>query len=134
MNSMIATLKLSIILFLIFLVPWSSFSEPEWDKYTILEEVGAEFKKADDELNLVWGRIITKIKGSRLPEREKYEWLKQEKVAQRAWLKFRDESLKNFEYYYFRGGSGQSAGMVSFESRITRERTSQLRKLHHIKD
>ena len=94
----------------------------------------AEFKEADDELNLVWGKVIPSIKDSGDQEIDVDQWLKQAQTTQRAWLKFRDESMKIFDYYCPRGCSGKFSETLHYKTRLTKERTKQLRDIYYIKD
>ncbi|MBI1760172.1 MAG: DUF1311 domain-containing protein [Acidobacteria bacterium] len=76
-----------------------------------------EYKKADAELNKVYQQLLPKLEGE---HKEKL------KVAQRAWLAFRDAHCE-FEAFSFEGGSMQPLMRDSCLEAVTRERTKQLR-------
>lgn len=76
-----------------------------------------EHKKADAELNKVYQQLLPKLEGE---QKEKL------KVAQRAWLTFRDAHCE-YEAFAFDGGSMQPLIRFSCLEAVTRERTKQLR-------
>lgn len=51
------------------------------------QKAGAEFAKADKELNTVYNKILKEYKGDR-------EFIEKMKAAQRAWIKFRDAHIE----------------------------------------
>ena len=76
-----------------------------------------EHKKADAELNRVYQQLLPKLEGE---HKEKL------KVAQRAWIAFRDAHCE-YEAFAFDGGSMQPLIRFSCLEAVTRERTKQLR-------
>ncbi|MGH9836125.1 MAG: lysozyme inhibitor LprI family protein [Blastocatellia bacterium] len=78
-----------------------------------------EYKKVDAELNRVYQQVISKL------EPEHRERLK---IAQRAWLTFRDAHC-DCEAFTFNGGSMQPLSYYSCLSATTKERITQLRQL-----
>lgn len=76
-----------------------------------------EYKKADAELNKVYQQLVPKLEGE---HKEKL------KVAQRAWVAFRDAHCE-YEAFAFDGGSMQPLIRYSCLEAVTRERTKQLR-------
>ena len=76
-----------------------------------------EYKKADAELNKVYQQLVPKLEGE---HKEKL------KVAQRAWIAFRDAHCE-YEAFAFDGGSMQPLIRYSCLEAVTRERTKQLR-------
>lgn len=76
-----------------------------------------EYKKADAELNRVYQQLLPKLEAA---HKEKL------KVAQRAWLGFRDAHC-DYEAFIFDGGTMQPLIQYSCLETVTRERTKQLR-------
>ncbi len=82
-----------------------------------------DFKTADAELNKVW-RAVTKA------YKDKPIFIKKLKIAQRAWLKFRDahlESLYPAEDKQFAYGTVYSQCAALVLAALTEQRTDQLR-------
>lgn len=78
-----------------------------------------EYRKADAELNRVYQQVMSKLEPD---HRERL------KVAQRAWLTFRDAHC-DCEAFTFNGGSMQPLSYYSCLSATTKERITQLRQL-----
>jgi uncharacterized protein YecT (DUF1311 family) len=76
-----------------------------------------EYKKADAELNKVYQQLLPKLEAA---HKEKL------KLAQRAWLTFRDAHCE-YEAFIFDGGTMQPLIQYSCLEAMTRERTKQLR-------
>lgn len=76
-----------------------------------------EYKKADAELNRVYQQLLPKVEGE---HKEKL------KIAQRAWIAFRDAHCE-YEAFSFEGGTMQPLIRFSCLEAATRERTKQLR-------
>lgn len=76
-----------------------------------------EYKKADAELNKAYQQLLPKLEA---PHKEKL------KVAQRAWVVFRDAHC-DYEAFMFDGGTMQPLIQASCLEAVMRERTKQLR-------
>jgi uncharacterized protein YecT (DUF1311 family) len=79
---------------------------------------GIEYKQADTELNKVYRQLL----GSRSPEGQK-----KLRVAQHAWIVFRDAEAE-FVRQDWEGGSGQAAAVNSTLAVLTRDRIRQLKE------
>jgi uncharacterized protein YecT (DUF1311 family) len=92
-----------------------------------------EYQKADRELNIVYEVALDAISKSGIPDYGVGQWLEQQRSAQRAWIKFRDEDSRVVDYIHW-GGSG--AGIFNFEwkTKLTQTRTQQLRDWYHIEE
>ncbi len=90
----------------------------------------------DKELNDVYQAAIQKIKKSTLPAEAITKHIAQQRSAQRAWLKFRDEEAKLSEYKVWRAATGRLEHMdaVIWKTRLTRDRAQQLRDNYDIKE
>lgn len=66
------------------------------------------------------------------PENLKKEWVEQQRIAQRAWLKFRDEDSKVIEYSWY-GGSGMGAAKLGWKQMLTEKRINDLKEQYSIK-
>jgi uncharacterized protein YecT (DUF1311 family) len=83
-------------------------------------------RKADLELNRVYQAAIARIRDSDLPEKVNSQHLEQQRAAQRARIKFRDEDSKADGYMWY-GGSGAGAAETSWKMRLTKSRIRELR-------
>ena len=88
-----------------------------------------DFQNADAELNRVYKLVMKKIEDSSLPSDVIAKWREQQRNAQRAWIKFRDEDSKVVEYIYWRG-MGVPQAELSWKSHLTKKRIDDL-KLHY---
>ena len=77
-----------------------------------------EFQAADKKLNQVYHQLQPKINS-----KQKQRLI----VAQRSWLKFRDESC-DYESGHFEGGSVASSIYVYCRARVTKERIKDLER------
>ena len=77
---------------------------------------GEEWQAADDELNMIYKKLVSRIDSVYEPELRK---------AQRAWVTFRDAECE-FESMGWEGGSGRPGVQAGCLTRLTKERTSKL--------
>ena len=92
-----------------------------------------EYELMEKELNRVFNSSLDKIKtNSHLSEELKAEWVEQQKVAQSAWKKFRDEDAKVIKYQFHRGeglgiGTGMGGARSSWMKWLTEKRIDELK-------
>ncbi len=97
-----------------------------------------DFKRADAELNVQYGRSLAEAaerdRGDRInpavPNGTRPSYTEALREAQRAWVKFRDLHC-TVEAYWGRGGTIEPMLRNFCLARVTRERTEQLRKMWH---
>jgi uncharacterized protein YecT (DUF1311 family) len=91
------------------------------------------YLKSDKELNVIYNRALEKIRANgMLSDQLRDEWIKQQEIAQRAWVEFRDKDAKVVEYDWF-GGSGMGAAKSAYLRQLTEERISNLRARYELK-
>jgi len=79
---------------------------------------GKEYKQADAELNKVYKQLMSKL------EDEGFQAAL--KSAQQAWIKYRDTNCE-YESYLNRGGTMYSVVYTGCLTRMTKQRTAELR-------
>jgi len=92
-----------------------------------------ELKKADADLNRVYGVAMRSIDTSELDANVRDTWKTGLRDAQRSWIAFRDNDCKQtvpFEWY---GGTGASGAVLSCLLDPTRERANSLRERYEAK-
>jgi uncharacterized protein YecT (DUF1311 family) len=89
------------------------------DQHTMNRCAQEDFQKADAELNKVYQQLVPKLEA---PHKDKL------KIAQRAWVAFRDAHC-DCEAFSFDGGSMQPLIFASCKAQATRDRTKQLQAL-----
>ena len=80
---------------------------------------GKEFAEADEQLNKVYAKLLARLDAS--------QKLKL-RMAQRAWLKYRDENA-TFEASFFEGGSIQPQIYAGSLTAMTANRTKELQQV-----
>ncbi|KQS02412.1 hypothetical protein ASG11_14900 [Sphingomonas sp. Leaf357] len=94
-------------------------------------EAGAAFAKADAAMAQVWKTTYARMKARDAADTSRgggFGYAGALLESQRAWLKFRDTECV-IEGGEFAGGSLQGMAMAQCKTRLTGERTAQLRKL-----
>jgi uncharacterized protein YecT (DUF1311 family) len=97
-------------------VPTKSPCADPQDQHTMNRCAHEDFQKADAELNKVYQQLLPKLETA---HKEKL------KIAQRAWVTFRDAHCES-EAFSFEGGSMQPLIRSSCLAAVTRDRTKQL--------
>jgi len=109
-----------ILLFLLFIISFTCFSQTQSEMNFNANE---SYEKADKELNSVYQQILTKSKSDTA-------FIKNLKVSQRIWIKFRDAELKirfpdrEPEYY----GSMYPMCVSMYLEKLTKERIATLKE------
>lgn len=94
-------------------------------------EAGAAYAKADTVMAQVWKTTYARMKARDAADTSRgggFGFAGALLASQRAWLKFRDAQCV-IEGGEFAGGSLQGMAMTQCKTRLTGERTAQLRKL-----
>jgi uncharacterized protein YecT (DUF1311 family) len=93
-----------------------------------MSQLEEDYALADKRLNNVYQAALQKIKESTLPTEAIAKHVAQQRNAQRAWIKFRDEEAKLSEYRVWRAAGGRSEHLdsVLWKTRLTIDRTKQL--------
>lgn len=95
---------------------------------------GEDFKKADAELNVAYGKAITEARKwySSTKTAQGYENMPDNEAilrdAQRAWVSFRDANCK-YQYQIYYGGSHAPLAQVLCMAEMTKARVKELRQL-----
>lgn len=92
------------------------------------------FKEADAKLNDVYKRVLAHIAESGMEKPYDGEtWASAMKVAQRAWLAFRDADCKGVVTMEWTGGSGTSAAVLGCMTEKTKVRSEELAERYSLK-
>lgn len=94
----------------------------------------AEFRAADVELNDIYRRVLAHIaeNGGDKPY-DSASWTEAMKVAQRAWVAFRDADCKGVVPVEWSGGRGSKAAVLGCMREKTRVRTQELAERYGLK-
>lgn len=80
-------------------------------------------------MNRIYKLVIEQIKNTSeeaMPKEDIEKWIEQQRSAQRAWIKFRDEDSKVTEYSYYHG-SMWPAEEYHWKKRLTEQRINDLK-------
>lgn len=122
------TFNYILILMIILVLPFFAKSESTIE---IEYKTREQYEAIDKELNRVYKIALEKIKNSNMSSDLKSKWLEQQKIAQRAWIKFRDEDSKVVEYDWY-GGTGMGAAKLGWKIKLTEERIQHLKERYII--
>lgn len=95
---------------------------------------GAEFEKADAELNRVYKLAIASIPEMATDEQpfDKVSWEESLRASQRAWIAFRDAECEDHVEKFWAGGSGRTVEIVGCKTEKTEQRTKDLKQRYEI--
>ena len=88
--------------------------------YELNQEAEKNFVEADAELNKVYKQLCNKLESADVEEL---------RVAQRAWVQYRDAEANFNKDYEARGGSMAGQVYLGIQARLTKERTAMLRHI-----
>lgn len=95
---------------------------------------GAEFEKADKELNEVYARALKDIPEMATddPLFDAKAWENALRQSQRAWLAFRDAECEEHVAMFWSGGSGATVDIIGCKTEKTEARTKELKARYEI--
>ncbi|MBA4132558.1 MAG: hypothetical protein C0519_14180 [Hyphomicrobium sp.] len=95
---------------------------------------GAEFEKADAELNRVYKDAIASIPEMATDEQpfDKASWEEALRASQRAWIAFRDAECEDHVEKFWAGGSGRTVEIIGCKTEKTEQRTKELKQRYEI--
>ncbi len=95
---------------------------------------GAEFEKADAELNRVYKEAIASIPEMAIDEQpfDKASWEEALRASQRAWIAFRDAECEDHVEKFWGGGSGRTVDIIGCKTEKTEQRTKELKQRYEI--
>ncbi|MFN0263076.1 lysozyme inhibitor LprI family protein [Tepidamorphus sp. 3E244] len=104
---------------------------------TTTVEMGAclekEYKRADSELNRIWGLVQSSIEASDyVPAEERETWKKVLLDAQRGWVQFKENDCFSAVPYEWYGGSGAGNAAMSCALDMTEARTKALKQRYGV--
>jgi uncharacterized protein YecT (DUF1311 family) len=95
---------------------------------------GAEFDKADAELNRVYKAALAAIPemATGEPPFDKPNWEEALRASQRAWLAFRDAECEGHVEKFWGGGTGATVEIIGCKTEKTEQRTKELKQRYEI--
>lgn len=95
---------------------------------------GADFEKADAELNRVYKEAIASIPEMATGEQpfDKASWEEALRASQRAWVAFRDAECEDHVEKFWGGGSGRTVDIIGCKTEKTEQRTKELKQRYEI--
>ena len=95
---------------------------------------GAEFEKADAELNRVYKAAIASIPEMATDEQpfDKASWEEALRASQRAWIAFRDAECEGHVEKFWGGGTGGTVDIIGCKTEKTEQRTKELKQRYEI--
>jgi uncharacterized protein YecT (DUF1311 family) len=95
---------------------------------------GAEFEKADAELNRVYKDAIASNPEMATDEQpfDKASWEEALRASQRAWIAFRDAECEDHVEKFWAGGSGRTVEIIGCKTEKTEQRTKELKQRYEI--
>ncbi len=95
---------------------------------------GAEFEKADVELNRVYKEAVASIPDMATGEQpfDKASWEEALRASQRAWIAFRDAECEDHVEMFWAGGSGRTVEIIGCKTEMTEQRTKDLKQRYEI--
>ena len=95
---------------------------------------GAEFEKADAELNRVYKEAIASIPEMATGEQpfDKASWEAALRASQRAWIAFRDAECEDHVEKFWGGGSGRTVDIIGCKTEKTEQRTKEIKQRYEI--
>lgn len=95
---------------------------------------GAEFEKADAELNRVYKEAIASIPEMATDEQpfDKASWEEALRASQRAWIAFRDAECEGHVEKFWGGGTGGTVDIIGCKTEKTEQRTKELKQRYEV--
>jgi len=95
---------------------------------------GAEFEKADVELNRIYKKAIASIPELETgePPFDRASWEEALRASQRAWIAFRDAECEDHVEKFWAGGSGRTVEIIGCKTEKTEQRTKDLKQRYEI--
>lgn len=95
---------------------------------------GADFEKADAELNRVYKAAIAAIPEMAMGEQpfDKVSWEEALRASQRAWVVFRDAECEDHVEKFWGGGTGGTVDIIGCKTEKTEQRTKELKQRYEI--
>lgn len=95
---------------------------------------GAEFEKADAELNRVYKEAIASIPEMATDEQpfDMASWEEALRASQRAWIAFRDAECEGHVEKFWGGGTGGTVDIIGCKTEKTEQRTKELKQRYEV--
>ncbi|MGE5266869.1 MAG: lysozyme inhibitor LprI family protein [Deltaproteobacteria bacterium] len=95
---------------------------------------GAEFEKADAELNRVYAKALAAVPGLATDETpfDAKSWEASLRASQRTWLAFRDAECEEHVAKFWGGGTGATVDILGCKTEKTEQRTKELKQRYEI--
>lgn len=95
---------------------------------------GAEFEKADGELNRVYAKALAAVPALATddPPFDARSWEEALRASQRAWLAFRDAECEGHVAKFWGGGTGATVDIIGCKTEKTEQRTRELKQRYEV--
>lgn len=95
---------------------------------------GADFEKADAELNRVYKQALASIPEMATGEQpfDTGSWEEALRASQRAWVAFRDAECEDHIEKFWGGGTGGTVDIIGCKTEKTEQRTKELKQRYEI--
>jgi uncharacterized protein YecT (DUF1311 family) len=95
---------------------------------------GAEFEKADGELNRVYAKALAAVPelATDDPPFDAKTWEEALRASQRAWVAFRDAECEGHVAKFWGGGTGATVDIIGCKTEKTEQRTRELKQRYEV--